>query len=446
MTLLETYAKRLNVSESVYRKTHAGEALPMNKKIAVATLLNNTNKFLTEAFSNSIGTQRVDMGSFKKFCLNLTTVAVPSLIAFDLVMVKPMTSVSGYITYVKYIAGSNKGETKRGDLRISPFAIGDVDVNYTGDKVVELVPTGATELTAAWTPIVKGAFLDTNGAKHDAKIIKKSDNSVVYKDFTAEGKLTGLAEGDKVAYMYDNVVIPQNDLPILNGVVDSIALVAKARRIAVYYSQLAAFQAKQDYGFDLGDQLAEQAVGQLAYEIDTEIVNLIDECAGDAALKFNKRIPAGVSMSQHFESFAGTIEALKQKVYDKTKKFLPNYMLIASDVAPIMPFLKGFVPAAVGAINGPYLLGSLNGVKVFVSPAIKPGRFVLGVNGNDMMSSVAVYAPYMAVVPTQLLGYADGGMSQGFSTMYATAILNKDLAIAGAVVDEDQVITTKAQA
>lgn len=373
--------------------------------------------------------------------LNLTTVAVPSLIAFDLVMVKPMTSVSGYIAYVKYIAGSNKGETKRGDLRTSPFAIGDVDVNYTGDKVVELA-TGA-EFTAAWTPIVKGAILDTNGAKHDAKIIKKADNSVVYMDFTPEGKLTGLAEGDKVAYMYDNVVIPQNDLPILNGVVDSIALVAKARRIAVYYSQLAAFQAKQDYGFDLGDQLAEQAVGQLAYEIDTEIVGLIDECAGNAALTFNKTIPAGVSMSQHYESFAGTIEALKQKVYDKTKKFLPNYMLIASDVAPIMPFLKGFVPAAVGAINGPYLLGSLNGVKIFVSPAIKAGRFVLGVNGNDMMSSVAVYAPYMAVVPTQLLGYADGGMSQGFSTMYATAILNKDLAIAGAVEEKPQVITTQ---
>lgn len=70
MTLLETYAKRLNVSESVYRKTHSGEALPMNKKIAVATLLNNTNKFLTEAFSNSVGTQRADLGSFKKFCLN----------------------------------------------------------------------------------------------------------------------------------------------------------------------------------------------------------------------------------------------------------------------------------------------------------------------------------------------------------------------------------------
>jgi hypothetical protein len=73
-------------------------------------------------------------------------------------------------------------------------------------------------------------------------------------------------------------------------------------------------------------------------------------------------------------------------------------------------------------------------MKVFVTPNIAPGRFVLGVNGDDMMSSAAVYAPYMAVVPTQLLGYADGGMNQGFSTLYALEPLNVDLVVAGTVV------------
>jgi len=48
---------------------------------------------------------------------------------------------------------------------------------------------------------------------------------------------------------------------------ESISLLAKARRIAVFYSQIAAFQAKTDYGFDLGDQLAEKAVGQLSYKL-----------------------------------------------------------------------------------------------------------------------------------------------------------------------------------
>lgn len=40
------------------------------------------------------------------------------------------------------------------------------------------------------------------------------------------------------------------------------------------------------------------------------------------------------------------------------------------------------------------------------------------------------------IVPTQLLGYADGGMSQGWSTLYALELLNKDLLIAGTVINE----------
>ena len=63
--------------------------------------------------------------------------------------------------------------------------------------------------------------------------------------------------------------IPQNDLPTLNAEVTGIALTAKARRIAIYYSQVAAFQAKTDYGFDLQDQLSEKAVGQLMYRFCT---------------------------------------------------------------------------------------------------------------------------------------------------------------------------------
>ena len=99
-------------------------------------------------------------------------------------------------------------------------------------------------------------------------------------------------------------------------------------------------------------------------------------------------------------------------------------MLCASDVLPVLTFIKGFSAASTGQINGPYFAGTLNGLKVFVTPNIAPGHFVIGVNGNDMMSSAAVYAPYMAIVPTQLLQYADGGTSQGWSTLYDLKALN----------------------
>jgi len=94
--LLEAYSKRLKIAESVYGQTHSGQKMSNMKKLTVATCLDNVSRFMNEAFDSSQATQRADMGNWKRFCLNLTNVAVPNLIAFDLVMVNPMTSITGY--------------------------------------------------------------------------------------------------------------------------------------------------------------------------------------------------------------------------------------------------------------------------------------------------------------------------------------------------------------
>lgn len=102
--LMEAYAKKIAIAESVYGKTHEGRKMSYNNKVTTAILLNNVNRTLTEAFSSSVGTQRADMGDYKKFCLSITNVVFPSLIAEDLVIVKPMTSYSGVITYKNCVA------------------------------------------------------------------------------------------------------------------------------------------------------------------------------------------------------------------------------------------------------------------------------------------------------------------------------------------------------
>lgn len=445
MNLLESYAKRLSVAESVYSDRNSGAKLSNTKKIALATVLNNTEKFLNEAFTNSVGTQRADMGAFKRFCLNLTTVTMPNLIASELVIVHPMTSMAGYISYLKFVKGTNKGESKRGDLVADPFKLGNVDVNYTSSLVVEEVEAGE-DVQLAWAPVFAGGK-DEFGRDFGPSIVGKPEAVVTVKD-AAKGivSITGVAGKVKIRYAYDNVVIPQNDLPILNAEMANIALVAKARRIAVYYSQLAAFQAKQDYGFDLGDQLAEKAVAELSYEIDTEITQLlIDNAAEDAKLRWNKALPVGVSKADHYAGFAETIADAGRVIYDRTKKHMPTYMLVASDIVPVLKFVPGFSAAPINSVNGPYYLGTVDGLKVFVTPNIAAGRFVVGVNGNDMMTSAAVYAPYMAIVPTQLLQYADGGTSQGFSTLYDLKLLNEALLVSGEIYNnpEEVVVNNK---
>lgn len=428
MNLFETYAKRLAISESVHNKAF-GENMSSVKKMAVASCLNNITKYMTEQFDNSVGTQRADLGAWKKFALDLTTVAVPNLIAFDLVMVQPMTSITGYITYVQYTAGSNKGNTKQGDILNDPFRLGKVDTEYTSERVVETVkPDESGKAFLAWAPVVNTDEVKPQLVGADGATIEVVDAK------TGEVKITGATGEVRVRYVYDNVVIPQNDLPIVNAHMEGITLQARARRVAVYYSQIAAFQAKNDHGIDLESQLAEKACGQLAYEIDTEITQLlIDNADSDADLVWSKTLPTGVNKADHYEGFSEIIEIARQRIYDRTKRFAPTYMLIASNILPVLTFIKGFSAASTSSINGPYLAGTLNGLKVFVTPNIEQGRFVIGVNSNQLQATAAVYAPYMALVPTQLLGFADGGMSQGWSTMYDLKLLNKDLLIAGRI-------------
>lgn len=440
-TLFESYKNRLALSEKMHMQAHNGAKMSDNKKLVVAKCLENINRCLNEAFESSVGTQRSDLGAYKKFALNLVTVALPNLIAHDLVIVHPMSSYSGYINYVEYVAGIDKGATKRGyvdengdtqgSMFNSPFGLGKVDPTYTSSRVVEEIGAEATSFEPAWTPYVgdvEGRLKGTNNWEKIADI----------SAFTA-GKY------DKARYIYDNEVIPQEKLPTVKAIMKTMPLVAKARRIAIYFSQFAAFQAKTDYGFDLGDQLAEKAVGQLSYEIDNEVVDLLVENAvEDEKLKFNAVQRVGESMFERYEAFAKVIADATQIIYDRTKRFAPTYMIIASDVLPVVQFCKGFTAAPVGAINGPYMCGTIGGLKVYVSPAIKPGKFVFGVNGSDMASSAAVYAPYMPIVPTQLLGFANGTMSQGWSTLYDLKILNKNLLVAGEIYENAEEVKNTA--
>ena len=60
--LIEAYSKRIKLAESVYSQAHGGEKMDNNRKLALARCLNNINSFVNEAFENSTGTQRSDMG------------------------------------------------------------------------------------------------------------------------------------------------------------------------------------------------------------------------------------------------------------------------------------------------------------------------------------------------------------------------------------------------
>lgn len=378
-------------------------------------------------------------------------------------MVQPMSGFSGFVTYMQYALGTKKGsaggladadpyknalqtygyeisafpENQPVSMVADPFSLGkmtEAREAYTGQAIVEKVASGenATTLSLAWAPVRKGFFKDENGALHDVKIV--SNGATTYANVADNGTVTVPSSSVEsvVTYVYDNAYIPATQLPTMVGRMAAVALQAKVRRIAVYYSQLAAFQAKTDYGMDFESQIAQQAQAELAYEIDSEAVSLIKGAVPSDAVVTWTDLAQGSEhnganyYSLYAEGLARAIEQAKAKIYTKTQRFMPNWMLIGPEALAALTFVKGFTASNVTAVAGPYQAGTYGGMKVFVSPLLDK-EMILGVNGVDGKTSVGIYAPYMPIVPTQLLGFADGTMSQGFSTMYDMKILNAAL-------------------
>lgn len=343
MTLLEQYKNRINLAESVHMKTHNGERMSAGKKLMVATVLNNTAKFLNEAFQTTAATQRNSLGDYKRFCLNVSNISLPNLIAPELMLVQPMTSIAGYVTYLKFQAGVDKGTVTKGDLFNSVYGLGAMTegrMQYTSNVVInEKHTVNAAEVAAHsfaldWFPVLDITALEIKNTKYSvvAAGSEVADTSAsVNKDtgfITFSAKDTKFETGAevKILYSYDNVTIPQNSvpesLPTLKAHMAHIDLHAHARRIAIYYSQIANFQAKTDYNMDLGEQLAQQAQGELAYEIDSEAVHMLFEGAEPSdELKFVRYADdKAISRSQYYEAFSEIIARAKAIIYTRTQK------------------------------------------------------------------------------------------------------------------------------
>lgn len=237
--------------------------------------------------------------------------------------------------------------------------------------------------------------------------------------------------GATVEYQYENEYIPQNDIPLIGMKMEYKQLFAKARRIAIYFSQLADFEAQKDYGFNLGDDLRKQAEFQLQYEIDTEVVeNLVKLGDANTAAVVNwSSTPApGVysNLRDHFYTLQVAIAEANAKLFAITQKFHATYLLVGPAGLRFFSMMDTFKMLTGTKFGfGPYVAGELGGVKVICTPVITGSDMYLGVNTPE--ASAICYGTYMPIIPTQLLQYADGGNSQGFSTLYDLVVLNDNL-------------------
>ena len=502
------YTERIKLAEQLYAKRNGGATLSQEKKFILANTLKNQAKFfnskLNEAFDNSVSLQRSDVGNFKIFCQDITTAVLPNLILTDLMIVFPMTSTTGSLTYWEYVKGSNKGASKIGDLIDNPFKLGNVDPTYTSAEVVENDTLANSKLALQWGPVVPGSIAFTVGADKyfddgAGKVYKgvfaskryvqvqeveedgvarlegvaghyvvdagsavevgkvtygspksKSATGAIYDGATPEITFTTAPVTEnpiEVHYLYNNIAILQNDIPTLTAVRKAITLEVKWREIRIEYSGIAAFVEHAQFGDNLGDNLGVRAVSQLKYEIDSEGIDfLVANATVDPEVTFNFTDRVGVSAKQQAEGFITTLNIAREKMYTATQKYAPNYMVCAYSVLQVLNYLDGFTAAPFkNNIAGPFFAGTYQDLKIYVSPRMARDKFVLGLHDGEFNTSAAVYGTFMAIMPTQLLQLPDFTNVQGFATGYDLKLLNKCLLIAGTITRNPDTVTLVGQ-
>ena len=519
-TLLEKYTNRLTRANNEY-KARTGRQLTESKKMLTAAVLENTAKFMnfrmnrmTEALDNSMGVQTSDIGTFKKFILDVTETSTPNLIAPEICLVKTMDAMTGYAVYRKFTANSRKGVrnsdgTFTGRMNLSSeaqiydptgrdvlrgtMANGKPQSEYTS-KVVEVEGTAAAttgKIVLRWAPVVPGSiklvagdttyidngngklatapanatlekifvngtavyhFVDASGKEVAGTPVADSDvfygaardvsgndaNAATDADFAGYITLDDIAEADFVlVYSYNNEYVPANDIPLIGATQEAVYLHAHARRIAIYYSQLAEFEAQKDYSFSLGDELKKQAEYQLQYEVDTEVAEAVINLGNDNAngiysgangVTWYTVAPIGVNMRDHYETINVALATADARLFNQTQKFSGTYILVGPLGLRYFSMNSAFKMLSNNRFGyGPYVAGEVMGKKLIVTPIIQDGSIYVGVNSGD--TSALIYGIYMPIVPTQFLQFADGGTSGGFSTLYDLQVLNPQLVI-----------------
>lgn len=473
MSAYEACKTKLKASELFHRRTFSQET----KNTAAVILRNTINAYESVAglgvSGNSGVAQTNPISSYKNFIIKIATLGIPALDVFEWVATEPMATASTQVLFTKYVRMSDKGKSKKGDIISDPFGIyyrnkndgtreDATDSGYssalTADAFVDGNSTDAQSFTLRWTPVREGTVIVTAGGKTASEKAGTPGTAVTNYDYTysengitvsinrTDGNIkitTATASGaDKVisvAYEYDNVHLPANDIPTYGAVVEAIPMTAKPHKVRIVYDALNNLIYKNDYGIDIAKELPKKAVEDFMYSIATEVSDAIVEKAptSTATMPWSLSVDNGW-IAQHYASFGSVLAAAQAAITKVTKIYAGNRCFIGTALVPVVMAVPGFKPADTDGKIGTQLVGSIGNLKIYYKPDMNDYTYVVFAKGSGTELSVGLLSMYMAalpasIIPTQLLEFADGLNSQGFYSLYDFKVLNEILSVKGTV-------------
>lgn len=110
-------------------------------------------------------------------------------------------------------------------------------------------------------------------------------------------------------------------------------------------------------------------------DISSQLNKIVNELPN--SLEFNRLLPEGANESEYYSDIIQDATGMaSMMLYDKTKRYKPNFVIVSSDIIPILNCCDLFEGCCD---TDSYKAGSLEcGIDVFVEPNLYPGIMVFG--------------------------------------------------------------------
>ena len=336
--------------ESRWQETKGAllEGLNGNKKAVMASTLENTRKYLSEAASTG-ATAAGNIATLNRVILPVIRRVMPTVIANEIVGVQPMTGPVGQIhtLRVRYAettddtSGANV-DTTAGEEALSPFKVAEA---YSGS-----LTTAKADATAG----LEGS----GGRKLSIQILKQ----------TVE---------------------------------------ARSRKLQARWTFEAAQDAQSQHGIDVEAEIMAALAQEITAEIDQEILRSLRTLAGSASETYNQAAVSGTAtyVGDEHAALAVLINRQANKIAQRTRRGAGNFAVVSPFALTVLQSAttSAFARTTEGAFEAPTntkMVGTLNNaMRVYVDTYASDSTDVLvGYKGSSESDAAAFYCPYIPLM------------------------------------------------
>lgn len=380
----------------------------------------------------------------KNVSIDLITATIPNLVAPELYANQPIDSPDALVGYWDFQYGDVKGDAKRGQTFNSAlgYAVGGTNSPWYSSGLVKDQPIKASandKVNLGWRTIIPGSVVYTSA---DGATVKK-ESDVDFKTAVGEinyenGFLEAKASLDgTVTFKYDNINEPTK-IPTIFAGRKNLRMIAKQYALSTPVSITAAEIARRSLSTDLRAELMSQGFGELAFEIDTLLLNdIIDNATAYPTLTWSASAPLGVSRKERFADFELALHQGAAAMGQMTGRFYPTHILTDPFGLFVLQGIPGFVAKAASNKTGSYVAGEVAGMKVIVSTRthLAPGQLLLIHRGSENLDAPGVYSPYIPITSTEWIPSQELGEKKTYYTWYASKITNNSLILPVQITD-----------